>query len=311
MNRLISVIALFSASAVQEEYELGGINNSDLIGTWKADKISIRGDDTPINNFANGSFTIMLRGDSSGIWIIGGEEFYINWFEENGALTIIDESGSGTFGTVTNGVMVLSIEGTFVTLTKCLTALTMNTPAITLSIGEETSLTVSTEPSLATLPTLTWKSSDNSVVIVDENGRVDAVGTGMANVTATGGGFSTSCKITVEDKQDNEYKLGTLTVRDENGKALSAVPSGSFYVTVPITKKTENGNAQVLLATYNDKGQYKGMMLVKVEDVPKGGTIKVSILVENNSKDIKQLKALVTSGFGSFTPLGEASVFPV
>lgn len=319
MKRAISVILLSSllllslpifTFAVQKEYESDGMNNSDFFGTWKAVKISLRGDDIPIGNFAGGSFTIKLNGDGSGIWIIGGEEYNITWYGENGALTIIDESGSGTYGTLTNGAIVLNIEGTFVTLTKCLIAINMNTPTLTLFTGQETSLTVSTEPALATLPALTWKSSNNAVVTVNENGRITAASPGTADITATGGGFSATCSVTVEAKQNNEYKLGLLTVRDENGKALSAIPSGSFYVTVPVTKLTENGNAQVLLATYNDNGQYKDMMLVKVEDVPKGGTIKVSLLVENKSNDIKQLKAFVTSGFGSFTPLGEASVFP-
>ena len=109
----------------------------DLIGTWNAVKVSLRGDDTPLDSFAGGSFTVRLddslvpysewkeintSGQSTmarkGVWVIGGEDFDITWSEENGALTILDESGSGTYGTVLNGVMVLNIEGTFVTLTK-------------------------------------------------------------------------------------------------------------------------------------------------------------------------------------------------
>ena len=87
-------------------------------GTWKAVKVSLRGDDTPLDSFAGGSFTVRLDDGGKGVWVIGGEDFDITWSQENGALTILDESGSGTYGTVTNGVMVLNIEGTFVTLTK-------------------------------------------------------------------------------------------------------------------------------------------------------------------------------------------------
>lgn len=94
------------------------ISDPALTGTWKAVKVSLRGDDLPLDNFAGGSFTVRLDDGGKGVWVIGGEDFDITWSEENGALTIIDESGSGTYGTVTKGVMVLNIEGTFVTLTK-------------------------------------------------------------------------------------------------------------------------------------------------------------------------------------------------
>lgn len=94
------------------------ISDPALTGTWNAVKVSLRGDDTPLDSFAGGSFTVRLEDSGKGVWVIGGEDFDITWSEENGALTIIDESGSGTYGTVTKGVMVLNIEGTFVTLTK-------------------------------------------------------------------------------------------------------------------------------------------------------------------------------------------------
>ena len=94
------------------------ISDPALTGTWKAVKISLRGDDTPLSSFAGGSFTVKLNSGGKGVWVIGEEDYDITWSEENGALTIIDESGSGTYGTVMNGVMVLNIEGTFVTLTK-------------------------------------------------------------------------------------------------------------------------------------------------------------------------------------------------
>ena len=90
----------------------------DLTGTWKAVKVSLRGDDMPLDSFAGGSFSVKLDAGSKGVWVIGDEDFDITWTEENGALTVMDESGSGTYGTVLNGVMVLNIEGTFVTLTK-------------------------------------------------------------------------------------------------------------------------------------------------------------------------------------------------
>lgn len=106
------------------------------------------------------------------------------------------------------------------------------------------------------------------------------------------------------------YILSPLTIRTESGSSLSAIPNGSFLVTIPVTKQTDSGDAMVLLASYTASGQYRGLLYMELEDVPVGSTVKATILVDNKSNDINQLKAFVTSGFGSFTPLGEPGVFP-
>ncbi len=87
-------------------------------GTWKAVRVSLRGDDLPLNTFAGGSFTVKLDKGGKGTWVIEGVDYPVTWSEENGALTVTDEGGSPSYGTVTGNIMVLNIEGTLVTLTK-------------------------------------------------------------------------------------------------------------------------------------------------------------------------------------------------
>ena len=180
-------------------------------------------------------------------------------------------------------------------------------------MGQTFSLSVSPNPEGASLPSLKWTSSNNKVASVDKNGQVTTVGPGDVIITVSGGGYSASCSFTVkggEEPAKVPYSLGKLTIRTESGSSLSAIPNDSFLVTIPVTKQTDSGDVMVLLASYTASGQYRGLLYVELEDVPVGSTVKATLLVENNSKDIKQLKAFVTSGFGSFTPLGEASVFP-
>lgn len=56
------------------------------------------------------------------------------------------------------------------------------------------------EPSDADNQNVTWESSDETVAIVDENGRITAVGKGTATITVTteDGGLTATCKVTVK-----------------------------------------------------------------------------------------------------------------
>ena len=63
-------------------------------------------------------------------------------------------------------------------------------------IGETVQLTATVQPSNASQKTITWASSKASVATV-ESGRVTAIAEGTATITATAGGKSATCSVTV------------------------------------------------------------------------------------------------------------------
>ena len=191
-----------------------------------------------------------------------------------------------------------------------LTGLTLSRDTLSLSVGDAAYLTTSQSPATAALPDLTWSSSDETVAAVSANGRVAAVGPGEAEITVSGGGFSANCTVTVKARQQREYRIGTLSLRDADGAELTEIPTSSFLVTIPITKVLETGNATVALAVYAANGQYRGLLYVSVEDIPVGATVKITLPVDNTNGDIAQLKAFTFASFDMLIPLGEASVFP-
>ena len=191
-----------------------------------------------------------------------------------------------------------------------LTGLTLSNDTLSLSVGDGAYLTASQSPATAALPDLTWSSSEETVATVNANGRVAAVGAGDAEITVSGGGFSANCTVTVKARQQSEYRIGTLSLRDANGVEMTEIPTGSFLVTIPITKVLETGNATVALAVYAANGQYRGLLYVSVEDIPVGATVKITLPVDNTNGDIAQLKAFTFASFDMLIPLGEASVFP-
>jgi hypothetical protein len=192
-----------------------------------------------------------------------------------------------------------------------LTGLTLSQTTFSLGVGDTAYLSAVVTPINAALPTLTWTSSDLSVAELNNSGRVSAVGAGTAIITVSGGGFSAKCTVTVSARTPDEYRIGSLTIRDTNGAELMAIPTGQFTVTIPVTKLTAGGNTVVFLAAYGAGGQYKGLLYVTIEDIPVGATVKVTLPVDNTKGEITQLKAFPIASFSNLVPVGATSCFPV
>ena len=183
--------------------------------------------------------------------------------------------------------------------------------ALALTVGDCTYLTATVSPFNASDKSVVWKSSDSDIATVSAAGKVTAVSAGTAIITATtvDGGYTASCAVTVTERLAEEYKINSITVRDNDGAVLSAIPNGDCLATVSIKNLASEGNTLVFLAAYTSTGQYQGMLWVSVEDLPVGATIKVSLPVDNSDGKIANLKAFTVASFSNLTPLGEAVSF--
>lgn len=102
----------------------------------------------------------------------------------------------------------------------------MNINIITLLVGESQGLTAEVMPSNAADKTLTWSSSDSSVVKVSSKGLITAVGEGTAYITTeTKNGVSDSCKVIVSyvTPESVEIRPDSLTMKPGESRGLSAV----------------------------------------------------------------------------------------
>ena len=88
-----------------------------------------------------------------------------------------------------------------VTVVKPVTSISLNKTSATMKKGETLQLSATVSPSDATDKTVTYKSSNTSVATVSSSGKVTAKGGGIATITATAGGKSATCKITVNVAQ--------------------------------------------------------------------------------------------------------------
>ncbi len=99
------------------------------------------------------------------------------------------------------------------------TGITLNPTTAEVKVNKTTQLTAIVAPEDATNKNVKWKSSDNTIATVDENGVVTGVAKGVATITATteDGGISASCKVTVT--------AATSAVDDVKKTALVVYPT--------------------------------------------------------------------------------------
>ena len=76
-------------------------------------------------------------------------------------------------------------------------SVSLNQATAEMIIGETVQLQVSISPSNATDKTVLWGSSKQSVATVTDSGRVTAISEGSSTITATAGGKSATCQVTV------------------------------------------------------------------------------------------------------------------
>lgn len=103
-----------------------------------------------------------------------------------------------------------------------LKGINLNKDNITIQEKNTESLSVSFNPSNATNKKITWKSSDTSIATVSSSGKVTGIKPGTATITATAndGGFTKTCKVTVEEisKKVTSISLDKKEIKLDAGK---------------------------------------------------------------------------------------------
>lgn len=106
-----------------------------------------------------------------------------------------DNSGGGENNEITQPIAVESV--------------TLNKDELTLTKGNEETLTATVKPDDATNKTVTWTSSNPAVATVNENGKVVAVAQGTAVISATAGNKSADCTVKVNAPTPSEFENKT------------------------------------------------------------------------------------------------------
>lgn len=181
----------------------------------------------------------------------------------SGLVTALAE-GSSTI-TVSVGGKLATCQVTVEKKVISVTSVTLDKTELTLKEGEEANLVATVKPDDATDKTVTWKSSDTSIVSVTNEGKVSAVKEGTATITASSGDKTASCKVTVKPKDkvwvadrteyvfmDKVVQSGPIAVSGwfwfQEGTKLSFSSDGTLTIVEP------NGLLSTMIYSTTDKG---------------------------------------------------------
>ena len=125
-----------------------------------------------------------------------------------------------------------------VTVTVPITSLTLDKTSLSLAVGETAQLTATVKPDNATDKTVTWCSSNESIVKVS-NGEVSAVSEGTAIISAALGDKLAQCTVTVSVPNNIIY----YTSSDQN--IITPYNTGAFGSNI-IANKYEHGLGRIV-----------------------------------------------------------------
>lgn len=148
-------------------------------------------------------------------------------------------------------------------------SVTLDNEELTLYVGDTAALTATVTPSDAA--TVTWKSSDSTVATVS-NGKVTAVKEGTATITATAGGKSATCKVTVTAAPVARLEAGST------GVACTALEYGYTNPAAGTVTISNNGTAEASGVTAAlENGSSFTITQMPSESISVGGTATVGV----------------------------------
>lgn len=177
----------------------------------------------------------------------------VEWSSNDSSIATVDNSGvvkalkAGTVEIVAKTTDRTNLSASCsVSVKQHVTGVSLDNPQVKIGIGESRSLTYKVFPSNAADKSVSWTSSDASVVLIDEHGEVTGLKEGKSTITlqSSDGGFTSSCEVTVILKvtgislnlsslemnisDDPQHLTATVTPSDATDKTIewvSADPS--------------------------------------------------------------------------------------
>lgn len=126
----------------------------------------------------------------------------VQWGSDNPDVATVDQNGRVTAVSVGKAKITasagnISVSCSVICVDVPVTAVVLDKTFLSLEKGSSETLTATVLPKNATDKTVQWSSDNLSVATVDQNGRVIAVNSGEATITAVAGDVSETCTVSV------------------------------------------------------------------------------------------------------------------
>lgn len=188
-------------------------------------------------------------------------------------------------------------EGPITPSKVVVTSVSLSKTEADLVVGSTLQLTATVNPSNATEKTVTWTSSNTTVASVTPTGLVTANAAGTANITASCGGKSATCKISAK-------KPVASVELDQTEITLDAEETYTLKATVKPDDATDKTvvweSSKTSVATVDNNGKVKGIdngvASVTATCGGKAASCKVNVVVKVKSVSLNQPSATIAVG---------------
>lgn len=158
----------------------------------------------------------------------GAESLAVSWSTSNGDVASVDNDGKVT-GVAPGECTVTAYAGPLkascaVTVSGIpVESVSLSETELEMAVGSKRMLYATVSPADAEDRAVKWESSDEGVVSVDYLGEISAIGVGEASVTASAGGKSAVCKVTVTGIPVESVGLEPVSLEMNVGNTVTLV----------------------------------------------------------------------------------------
>ena len=205
---------------------------------------------------------------------------YSYYLDQNGNRTVIVDSRNSLYSSDNN-------DSSFIAVSK----VQIKQGNINLDVGDTYYLSASVYPSNATNKSVSWSSSNTSVVSVSSNGKVTAKREGVATITAKAGNKSDTIKVYVEDNEINVTSVVinktslTLDVGDTYYLSASVYPSNATNKNV----SWSSSNTSVVSVSSNGKVTAKREGVATITAKAGNKSDSILVYVHDDQVDVSQI----------------------
>ena len=241
------------------------------------------------------------------------------WSSSNEEVATVDQNGKVT--ALKEGTSIITVDyGNGITATRKVTVTEIHVDSIVIDKviesmikGEVASLKVVINPENTTDDkTITWSTSDDKVISVDENGNIKALKAGKAIITATSvNGKTDSMEIEVKEVALESIKVSTKDTKIEEGSTTQVeVILNPEDTTDELTFKYISSNESIAIVDQNGKVTAKkaGDVVITVEVLALNGEGQESILKSQINLIVKEKPSSNGSVGGTQTPAAPAPI---
>ena len=224
----------------------------------------------------------------------------VSW--KSSSTTVATVSSSGLVKAVDGGTATITVtteDGNYtatckVTVKVPVTGVSLDKTDLSLTEGDTYQLSATVSPSNATNKTVSWKSSATSVATVSSNGLITAIAQGSATITVTteDGGYSASCRVTVNKKTISVTGVSvsptslTLTEGDTYQLSTTVSPSNAMNKNVRWTSNATSVATVSSNGLITAKAQGSATITVTTEDGGYTATCVVTVNVDTRKTDL-------------------------